>query len=85
METTSITGLSDKEAAERLKQEGYNELPASKPRTIFSIAFDVLKEPMLLLLLACGAIYLMLGDLREALFLLASIICSDRDYLVSGK
>ena len=57
-------GLSDAEAAARLKRFGFNELPSSKPRSIVEIAFEVVKEPMLLLLLACGATYLLLGSLR---------------------
>src|SRR5574337_887433 len=56
-----LTGLSEAEAAVRLKGEGRNELPSSKPRSIFSIACDVVREPMFLLLVACGAIYLVLG------------------------
>jgi len=52
-----------------LLESGYNELPASKPRTIFRIAVEMLREPMLLLLVACGAIYFLLGDVQEALVL----------------
>lgn len=74
MEGMPNKGLSDNEVAARLKQEGYNELPSSKPRTIFTIALDVLKEPMFLLLAISGLIYLILGDLSEALFLLASML-----------
>ncbi len=69
----SITGLSEQEAAERLKREGYNELPSSKKRSIFAIAFDVVREPMFLLLVAGGTIYLVLGDVREALMLLGFV------------
>ncbi|MBI5375007.1 MAG: cation-translocating P-type ATPase [Candidatus Schekmanbacteria bacterium] len=69
----SITGLSEKEAADRLKSEGYNELPSSKKRSIFSIAYDVVKEPMFLLLIAGGGIYLFLGDVQEALMLLGFV------------
>jgi P-type Ca2+ transporter type 2C len=29
------------------------------------MAFDVMREPMFLLLVACGAIYLMVGDMQE--------------------
>jgi Ca2+-transporting ATPase len=58
----SLPCLSEAEAAERLKQEGYNELPSAKTRGIMAIAFDVVREPMFLLLVACGAIYLILGD-----------------------
>ena len=69
----TITGLSEQEAAARLKREGFNELPSSKQRSIFAIAFDVVREPMFLLLVACGAIYLVLGDLREAIMLLGFV------------
>lgn len=63
-------GLTDTEAAARLKAEGPNELPHSGQRALLRIMFDVAREPMLLLLLAGGAIYLALGDPGEALILL---------------
>jgi P-type Ca2+ transporter type 2C len=37
------------------------------------IALDVLREPMFLLLVACGVIYLMVGDMQEPVMLLAFI------------
>src|SRR5215471_3159143 len=67
------SGLSESEATERLRREGFNELPSAKPRNLFQIAVSVLKEPMLLLLLGCGAIYLSLGDFKEALVLLSFV------------
>ena len=66
-------GLSDAEAALRLRGEGYNELPSSKKRSIFAIAKDVISEPMFLLLVGGGSIYLVLGDLQEALMLLGFV------------
>jgi Ca2+-transporting ATPase len=69
----SIAGLSEDEAAARLKEEGYNELPTSRRRSIFAIAFEVVRQPMFLLLVACGAIYLVLGDRREAFMLLGFV------------
>jgi P-type Ca2+ transporter type 2C len=66
-------GLSEAEAAELLQKVGYNELPSSKPRSILAIALEVAKEPMFLLLVAGGLIYLMLGDLQEALMLLGFV------------
>lgn len=65
-----IAGLTGDEVSERLKRDGYNELPASKKRSIFTIALDVAREPMFLLLVACGVIYLMSGEIEEALMLL---------------
>ncbi len=70
---SSISGLSEQEAADRLKLDGYNELPSAKQRSIFAIALDVVREPMFLLLVSCGIIYLFLGDLREALMLLGFV------------
>jgi P-type Ca2+ transporter type 2C len=65
-----IRGLSEEEAARRLKEEGYNELPSAKSKSAFRIAFEVMKEPMFLLLIACGIIYMILGDVQEAAILL---------------
>ena len=66
-----IRGLSEADAQARLKTEGYNELPRPDRRTPFRIVLEVLREPMLALLLGGGVIYLALGDLQEALILLA--------------
>lgn len=66
----SITGLSEEDAAGKLKKEGYNELPSQKKQSLFSIMLNVLREPMLLLLLGAGMIYLFLGEKNDALMLL---------------
>ena len=51
-------GLSDSVAAERLEKEGPNELPAAKPKSALAIAAEVVSEPMFLLLIATGTVYL---------------------------
>jgi len=56
-----------------LAEEGPNELPSSKQRGNVQITLDVMREPMFLLLVACGAIYLVVGDMQEALMLLAFV------------
>ncbi len=65
-----LAGLTEEEAAASFARHGFNELPSSKPRSILLIAFEVIREPMLLLLLACGSTYLLLGDVKEAVILL---------------
>ncbi len=67
-------GLSEEEAAARLREEGPNELPRDRPRRFLASVWDVVKEPMILLLLAAAAIYLVLGDLTEALMLLPAVL-----------
>ena len=64
-------GLAETQAQARLRSEGYNELPQALRRTPLRIVSDVLREPMLALLLGGGLVYLALGDLKEALILLA--------------
>ena len=67
---TSIHGLHEADVQIRLKSEGYNELPRPDRRTPLRIVLEVVREPMLALLLGGGAIYLALGDLKEAVILL---------------
>ncbi|MES2824474.1 MAG: cation-translocating P-type ATPase [Pseudomonadota bacterium] len=67
---SSQIGLSNAQVKERLKQEGYNELPSTHKRSFWRILREVLREPMFALLLAGGVIYLLLGDTLEALLLL---------------
>jgi P-type Ca2+ transporter type 2C len=66
----SVRGLSEADVQARLKIEGYNELPRPDRRTPLRIILEVLHEPMLALLLGGGVLYLVLGDLKEALILL---------------
>ena len=42
-----------------------------RPGSPLRIVFEVLREPMLALLIAGGVVYLLLGSLEEALILLA--------------
>ncbi|WP_298162331.1 cation-transporting P-type ATPase, partial [Acidocella sp.] len=68
--TSSIAGLSQAEAQARLQQDGPNELPQDQQRRLPVIIWEAVREPMLQLLLAAGVIYLLLGNLAEALILL---------------
>jgi Ca2+-transporting ATPase len=72
----AMIGLTQAEAQARLKAEGYNELPQPDRRSPMRIVLEVLREPMLALLLGGGFIYLLLGDVKEALILLAFAIAS---------
>ncbi|HWS76758.1 MAG TPA: HAD-IC family P-type ATPase [Thermomonas sp.] len=67
-------GLSSVEAAARLRRDGANALPQAEHRSHWAIVLSVLREPMLLLLLAALAVYLILGDAREALLLGLSVL-----------
>ena len=71
---TILQGLTEQEALENLAEDGYNELPSGKKRTFFHILLEVVKEPMFLMLIACGLLYLILGDREEALMLLGFVV-----------
>ena len=73
IDASNVGGLSDQEAAARLGAEGANELPSTKPRGLLALAWEVVREPMLLLLIGAGAIYLVLGELKDSVVLLVSI------------
>lgn len=73
IESSKYRGLSDSEAAEKHTREGYNELPSSKSKSVCGIAWRIIKEPMFILLVACGTLYLILGDIQEGFMLLGFV------------
>lgn len=66
-------GLTGAEARARLARDGPNALPVSAPRSVLRLLREVVSEPMFLLLVACGAIYMALGDRQEAMMLLGFV------------
>ena len=72
-EQAEAVGLTAAEAADRLARDGPNELPASSRKGALRLLRDVLLEPMFLLLVACGTLYLALGNREEALMLLGFV------------
>ncbi|MDT0507913.1 cation-translocating P-type ATPase [Novosphingobium sp. MMS21-SN21R] len=69
-DTIRQRGLTAAEALSRLQADGPNELPRATERPVWRIAAEVVREPMLALLLVGGIAYLLLGSLAEALILL---------------
>lgn len=70
----AVTGLSDTTVQEKLRTEGYNELPLQQNRNFLRIVFEVIHEPMFLLLVASGLIYFFLGDTSEGLILMSFVV-----------
>lgn len=67
------SGITENKASELLKRYGFNELPSAKSKSVGRIAFEVIKEPMFILLISCGSVYLLLGDYLEGNSLLCSV------------
>lgn len=75
---TNLKGLSEKEVNESRQQYGRNEIILKKENPILKLILDILKEPMLILLIAVAIIYFIMGQTGEAWFMIAAL------FLVSG-
>ncbi|MDD1728926.1 MAG: cation-translocating P-type ATPase [Methanospirillum sp.] len=74
LEIDAIKGLSSEQAAEKIRTEGYNELPEAQKHGIPGIILEVVKEPMFILLVASGLIYFFLGDVTEGIMLMSFVV-----------
>jgi len=74
LDISSVTGLTDREAEEILRHEGYNELPTASRRGPVRIVIEVIHEPMFLLLVASGILYFILGDISEGIMLMSFVV-----------
>lgn len=74
MDSTPTQGLSDAEAAERLRRDGPNVLPSLSHRGLVEIIWRALTQPMFVLLLGAAVLYAVLGNLRDAGMLLLSVL-----------
>jgi len=72
--TAIVRGLSGNEVQALLQRDGYNELPSQKSQSALAIFLKVLSEPMLILLLGAGTLYLILGEPKDALMLLTFVL-----------
>lgn len=73
LELERLIGLREEEAHARLQQEGANGLPPQRKRNLLNIALEVVREPMFLMLVGAGALYLFMGELVDALMLLGFV------------
>lgn len=70
----SLDGLSAQEAARRLAADGPNELPTAKRRNLLQEAWEVVRQPMLLLLLGAGAVNFALAEPLDGAMLMAFVL-----------
>ncbi len=69
-----LKGLNDNEVAASKKKYGYNRIDSTRKSTGLELLLNILKEPMLLLLIAVAIIYVIVGNYSEALFMFGAII-----------
>lgn len=70
---TKYSGLTSQDVYKRRERDGYNELQGNKSRSFWTIILGVIKEPMFILLVVCGALYMFLGDIEEGIMLLGFV------------
>lgn len=71
---SKIVGLSEKEADERLKEDGPNEIPSTRRRSRLILIWEMVTEPMIGLLLIGVIIYAILGEISDAAILAIMIL-----------
>lgn len=71
---SNIKGLNEQEVLAYRKEYGSNKVQQKERSGWLTVLFDMLKEPMLLLLIATTIIYFILGETGEAYFMLSAII-----------
>lgn len=67
-------GLSNSEAILLQKTHGPNELPTQKRKSYLALAFKIIREPMILLLLSCLSLYFLMGEIEDSILLGASVV-----------
>ena len=67
-------GLTELELKTARKQFGYNQMTSIAKSTWFTMLIDILKEPMLILLIVISVIYFIVGNFAEAIFMLVAIV-----------
>lgn len=71
---TSETGLSEKEAKERLLRYGKNELPKKKADSIFKIFFTQILDPIVLLLIVTIIFSFIIGEIYDAIVVIFIVL-----------
>ena len=69
-----LKGLTEAQLNASRKQFGYNEAHHQEKNKWYHLLLDILKEPMLLLLIAVAVIYILVGNISEAIFMMVAIV-----------
>jgi len=70
----NVAGLTDADVIFSRKQHGNNELDHKEKSGFLTALIATVKEPMLILLLVAGVLYLISGSTGEAIFMLSAIV-----------
>ena len=71
---TSTQGLNQTEVEERLREYGRNILPGKKAPSLLQVVLHQFKSPLIYILLIAGVVSLLMGDVKDSLFIFAVIL-----------
>ena len=71
---SSIAGISNKEANERLEKYGYNELQEKEKTPTWKLFVDSFKDPLVIILLIAALVQIFLGEVVESSIIFAVLV-----------
>jgi magnesium-transporting ATPase (P-type) len=71
---SSLQGLTNEQAAQRLQEHGENALPEAQRQTLAQILLHQFKSPLIYILIAAGIISIAIGDSKDAAFIFAVVL-----------
>jgi Ca2+-transporting ATPase len=74
IQSDPLVGLSESEAKTRLEVSGPNVIKAIRAEPLWRVFVDLIREPLMLLLLGIGILYSIWGELRDALTIVAIVV-----------
>ncbi|MEN5435413.1 cation-translocating P-type ATPase [Sphingobacterium faecium] len=69
-----LKGLNENQVKQSVEKYGYNDLKTKRNNGTWRLLINIVKEPMLILLIMISVIYLVVGNYAEAYFMFAAVI-----------
>lgn len=71
---STINGISEEEAKNRLNRNGYNELKEASKVPIWKIFLESFKDPLVIILLIAAIVQIFLGEFVESIIIFVVVI-----------
>lgn len=73
-EDRNYTGLTENEAARRLRAQGYNQMQEKKPKSPAAVFWEQLKDPLIYILVIAAGVSLALGEISDAVIIVVVVL-----------
>jgi P-type Ca2+ transporter type 2C len=82
---SNIDGLTEKDAKQKLKENGLNELNKQKRISIFKLLFDSFTSPLVIILLIAVFVQILMGEMAESVIILIVVFLNAILEVVQSK